>query len=386
MPVLKFDKLLTVERDEIESLYSIRNLIKSYIENSADKRHATAPSKPISIAVFGLPGAGKSFAVKQIASAINSAQPKECLHLRTIEYNVSQFRSIDDLGDALTRVISVNNEEQIPLVFFDEFDCALNGQALAWLKCFLAPMQDGTFFGSHQNISMGRAVFVFAGGLHRSFEAFDPSTERGIAAEDRGPLQEHLNRLNAFKMQKGPDFVSRLRGHINILPIDSSPGETKHVIRRAFTLRGLIEQRKLLVRVSDDPRIEMAAMDEDIIYAFLTVGQYRHGTRSIEAILQMCATIDRWMEKASLPSRAQLNMHVNADEFFLLMYRSRGRVRSMASSPGTQPPQERRRPPRPNAPDTAGFEQGGTPDEPKPDTSKDREDRGDSAGNMPNPT
>jgi hypothetical protein len=45
----------------------------------------------------------------------------------------------------------------------------------------------------------------------------------------------------------------------------------------------------------------------------------------MEAILQMCTPINGVIEKASLPSRSQLNMHIDADEFFVRVQRGRFR-------------------------------------------------------------
>jgi hypothetical protein len=47
----------------------------------------------------------------------------------------------------------------------------------------------------------------------------------------------------------------------------------------------------------------------------------------MDAVLEMCTPIHDKIEKASLPSRAQLNMHIDADEFFIRMYRGRFRQR-----------------------------------------------------------
>ncbi|MCR4308211.1 MAG: hypothetical protein NUV80_06655 [Candidatus Berkelbacteria bacterium] len=63
IPYAKFAKLYTVDNSEIESLRSIKQLITDY--------EATPNStKPLSIAVFGPPGSGKSFGVKQLARAL----------------------------------------------------------------------------------------------------------------------------------------------------------------------------------------------------------------------------------------------------------------------------------------------------------------------------
>ena len=68
---------------------------------------------------------------------------------------------------------------KLPLVFWDEFDTALEGQPLGWLRYFLAPMQDGAFQDGQITHPIGRAIFVFAGGtaerMERSARASGPS-------------------------------------------------------------------------------------------------------------------------------------------------------------------------------------------------------------------
>jgi hypothetical protein len=327
IPVMEFGQLVAIERDEIESFRSLRNLMKLYVEAQG---RISISGQPISVAVFGAPGSGKSFAVKQIAASINRALADSTPKLETIECNVAQFRTVEDLGQAITRIISVNNERKVPLVFFDEFDCEFERKPLGWLKYFLAPMQDGTFYGASQTISFGRAIFVFAGGIYRTIAEFDPFTESPAEDSDANDVEAQLKRQALFTEQKGPDFVSRLRGHINIMsvnPDDTSPLDEdglpiKPIIRRALTLRGQIIKGNWVVERDGCP---VANIDNDILYALLTIDHYRHGTRSMEAILQMCMPMNGVIEKASLPSRAQLNMHVDADEFFIRLFRGRFR-------------------------------------------------------------
>lgn len=306
VPIMKFNQLIVAERDEIEGIRSISNILKIYLR---EKTYG----QPISIAVFGPPGSGKSFAVKEIANVID---PKHEL-LTTIEYNVAQFRGPEDLAGALTKV-GGEAHQKIPLVFFDEFDCACNDKPLGWLKYFLAPMQDGKFYAK-ETIGIGRAIFVFAGGIHSTFEKFDPRI--AVPDEELGLTitEEHKARVRLFREQKGPDFISRLRGHINVLPINAESGRTKHFIRRSIQLRSILERRQHLTRH------KVAAVDESVIYALLTVDRYRHGVRSMEAVIQMCTRIQDRIEIASLPSRAQLNMHVDADEFLVRVHRGRQR-------------------------------------------------------------
>jgi hypothetical protein len=325
-PLIEFGDLVAIDRDEIESFRSIRNLIKTYVEATDNSPGAR---RSISIAVFGAPGSGKSFAVNQIARSITESASKNSKRLERIVYNVAQFRTVDDLGQAITRIASINNQQKLPLVFFDEFDCAFDQKPLGWLKYFLSPMQDGTFYGANQTINFGRAIFVFAGGVSRTLADFDPIG--GTVTRTAGQHTQGLSdEQRLFKEQKGPDFVSRLRGHIDILsvnPDDTAPKDEhgnplKPVIRRAFTLRGQLLASGICVEQNG---CKVAAIDEDVLYALLTVDHYRHGTRSMEAILQMCTPMDGVIEKASLPSHAQLDMHVDADEFFIRMERGRFR-------------------------------------------------------------
>jgi hypothetical protein len=299
VPIVQFGKLLAVGRDESDEICGIYNLLSLYIR---ERRHY---DKPVSIAVFGPPGSGKSFAVKEIANTIDPVHDQ----IEIMEYNLAQFSNSGELGNVLNRVGSINNSGKTPLVFFDEFDCTFN-ETLGWLKFFLAPMQDGNFYGAAGTINIGRAIFVFAGGRGKTFHEFTS--------------------LPDFDNRKGPDFISRLRGHINIRPIDAEPEQKPPYMRRAITLRGLLEKHHFVRKVED--KGDRAMVDEALIYALLDIGAgFKHGVRSMEAVLQMCATIDGVVQVGSLPSREQLRMHVDPDEFYEKFLR--GRTRQSPSSP-----------------------------------------------------
>jgi hypothetical protein len=324
------NRLTLIERDDVESIRSIANLIASYrdkVLSSAKPEEA----QPLSIAVFGTPGSGKSFAVRSIAEVLGMGT------MPALEFNVAQFRDVEDLTNCFVDVAAAKERKKaavaeafkmngkdartapviIPLVFFDEFDCTLGSTELGWLKYFLAPMQDGMYRKDNKAQTIGGAVFVFAGGLHPTFERFDPRTDS--AYDNLRSSAEYLERVRKFVDRKGPDFISRLRGHINVLEINEMPGRRKHFIRRAVQLRSILEKNG---RARSG---ELAGISDAILYALLTVDRYRHGVRSMQAIVEMCTPIYGRVEIASLPSRAQLNMHVDADEFLVRVHRGRAR-------------------------------------------------------------
>ncbi|MCL2592347.1 MAG: AAA family ATPase [Defluviitaleaceae bacterium] len=280
LPQLNFGPLTTIDRWEIEAYQDIRNLIISYASGEE--------LRPLSVAVFGAPGSGKSFGVTQIAKNILPGK------IEKLEFNVSQFTNLTDLANAFQRVRDVILGGKLPIVFFDEFDSDRDGIRLGWLKSFLMPMQDGMFKDESGNHPLGKCILVFAGGTSSSFEEFTTASEH-------------------FKNVKGPDFISRLRGTINVLgPNPKNEDDSNYLLRRALLLRTICE-RKL------DMKKHPAPVNESIIRAMLLIPEYKHGTRSMEAIFNMSRIDSGVWEPVSLPSRSQLSLHVDADTFIKLV-------------------------------------------------------------------
>lgn len=292
IPIAQFGNLQTVDRGEIESYRSIKNLMWEYISTSN-------PPRPLCIAVFGTPGSGKSFGVTEIAASIAPTL------IQKLNFNLSQLRTPADLVNAFHKVRDFSLEGKLPLVFFDEFDSSFE-EKLGWLKYFLAPMQDGVFREGDSLHSIGKAIFVFAGGTS--------STLKEFCGEDIEDEQEHKNFLSNFKGAKGPDFLSRLRGYVNIL----GPNQTNEhndqlfIIRRAMLLRALLE-RKVPHLINDNSE---AQIDNGVLRALLKIPRYKHESRSMEAILEMSLLTDakKW-EQSYLPSKEQLKLHVDEEEF-----------------------------------------------------------------------
>ena len=290
VPVCRYRVLSTVDLGEIENYHAIKTLLDEYIYAYDHRDAGEDAPKPISIAVFGPPGSGKSFGVKQIALSRG--------RFRITSLNLSQYDSVPQLFHALHQALRYE-DGLIPLIFFDEFDSELGGVSRGWLKYFLAPMQDGEYTLDGSPLPIPGAVFVFAGATASSFSEFLPQ-----APED----------VHRFQAIKGPDFVSRLKGILDIKgPNPTCVTDKKHIIRRAMLLRSLILKNVKGICHPDTGRVDIS---RGLLCALLRVSEYRHGARSIEFILGMSrlAGASRYTPSC-LPLAAQLDIHVDVQDF-----------------------------------------------------------------------
>ena len=294
VPIGRFGAFVTVDRGEIEGFRGIRSLIREY-----DREHAP---RPLSIAVFGPPGAGKSFGVKAVAKS--TLDPDR---IKPLEFNLSQMNDPSDLADALHRVRDAGLEGKLPFVLWDEFDSDFDGARFGWLRHFLSPMQDGSFQQGEITHPIGKAIFVFAGGTSARLDDFAN------------------NRSSEFRLAKGPDFVSRLKGHVDVVGPDPRGGDPAadpyYRIRRAILLRAILwrDRRNLFEHHNGQTRLRI---DSGVLRAFLEVSAYRHGARSLETIVSMSVLHGKsHFERSALPAAEQLDAHVDAHEFLTLVER-----------------------------------------------------------------
>jgi hypothetical protein len=279
----------SVDRTEIENMRAMRAIMAEYVEAY---RAGRLIKRPLSVAVFGPPGAGKSFAVKQVAEALLPGR------LEVLEFNLSQFGGEQRLAGAFHAARDATLRQKLPLVFWDEFDSALAGLPLGWLRHFLAPMQDGEFVEGEATHPLGPAIFVFAGGTSDSFAEF-------AAGDDQ-----------EARYAKKSDFISRLRGAMNVLgPNPTGPGDAAVILRRALLLHALLRQSAPHLFTGDRLNI-----DDGVLRAFLHVDCFRHGARSMEAIVDVSALTGKASYgRASLPAPSQLTLHVDAEAFLRLV-------------------------------------------------------------------
>lgn len=305
VPRGKFEKLLTFDRTEIEGLQSIRMLIRQYAERER-------PPRPLSIAVFGPPGSGKSWSVKQVAEGALGGD-----EVKKITFNLSQFDDPRGLIEGFYQIRDISLGGKLPLVLWDEFDTnrvtKAGQQPLGWLPHFLSPMEDGTFQDGQLTHPIGKAVFAFAGGVYQRMEAFAADSEK-------------------LKDAKAPDFVSRLRGYVNVVGPNPRGGDRHgdryYLIRRAVMVRQLLHRHWPEIfhdERAGGERLQRARLDEGVLRALLLTSTYRHGTRSLGSVI--ATSVVRGQDhfgRSDLPSEAQLNLHVDADDFLARVHGAEG--------------------------------------------------------------
>lgn len=315
VPIAVFAKALrTHDRREIENYRALYSLMLDYISH-------VAPPRPLSIAVFGPPGAGKSFGVKYVAKALSQlGGPRP---IETLTFNLSQYETIEQLADAFHLVRDLVLKGKIPLVFFDEFDSALAGVRLGWLRYFLAPMQDAEFLDNGTPHPIGQAVFVFAGGTCSTYAEF--------AAPFLAPSSEDKTVQRArddFKAVKGPDFLSRLRGTLDIPgldlnspfdaygPVEAFPCKSAILLRRAGILAHQLGEKAPQLRNS----VEALRVSPVVLRSLLHLPKFVHGNRSFEALLDMSSLAGSAKFTPSLlPSSSHSMLHADSVQMSQLL-------------------------------------------------------------------
>lgn len=307
IPIAKYNFLLTVDRKEIEFLHNLKTLISEYLQNKNDQ--------PLSIAVFGAPGSGKSFSIKQLAKTLDIPGHE----IKDITFNLSQFNEDNptDLYQAFHAVRDISLSGKTPLVFWDEFD----SKDLAWLRYFLAPMQDGEFQEGQLTHNIGKSIFVFAGGTCSCMQQFEEKAHAAIS-------------------EKGPDFLSRLKGFINVmgpnpqLPYNADAtaasdvdermllqqaknADPEYIVRRAILINSLLN-----INYHHLFNEGILQIDDGVLNALLMTPKYKHGTRSMETIFKTSQLFGKHKyHRSDLPPQSQMDLHVDGQHFYDLITR-----------------------------------------------------------------
>jgi hypothetical protein len=288
-PRLSLGKVTVFDRNEIENIKNIRKQVDFYDRYEDGK-------KPLNIAVFGPPGAGKSFIVKAMANSMFEGRKTKPGFLT---FNLSQFKDEAELSGAFHAIRDEVLRGRLPIVFWDEFDT----NDYKWLKSLIAPMQDGEFQEGREVHPIGKSIFVFAGGVTYTMKHFTDKMEE-----------------EAYIVKKGPDFQSRINCSLNVFGPNRKPcpdsqtgkwlreGDEKDIcfsIRRALFIRSML--------CSDDKPLKI---DRQLLRSLIEVKTFKSGSRGLERLLKNLAVhSDRKIERSDLPSKEIIQMNVDYDDF-----------------------------------------------------------------------
>ncbi|OCC16363.1 hypothetical protein DBT_0180 [Dissulfuribacter thermophilus] len=267
--------LRTTDPVEIAPVITLQRVMDNYVTREEVKR-------PLCIGVFGPPGSGKSFAVKEVARVISKRFEHNPFEF--FEFNLTQFSGPEEINSAIDLVRASVAKGKVPIAFWDEFDCRYDGNEFGYLRYFLPSMQDGVTFVHGIPRYIGRSVFVFAGGVKESWE----SMEKLLVQEDKKAVQ-------MMKTLKVPDFMSRLRVVLDIEGIDI-PDEllrdsaSEEELRE---LRRLLLKRAFIIAHQMNSHWKKAARKTSGLLLRLLIAKYKFGARSIEAVIEASHAANR---------------------------------------------------------------------------------------------
>ncbi len=267
--------LRTTDPAEIGPVLTLQTVMDSYVSKESFQR-------PLCIGVFGPPGSGKSFSVKEVARVIGQKFDNDPFDF--FEFNLTQFSDPDENNSSIYLIRASVAKGKVPITFWDEFDCRYDHNEFGYLRYFLPSMQDGVTYVHGAPYYIGRSIFVFAGGVMSNWEGM----EALLATEDPVELQR-------AKTLKIPDFMSRLRVVLDIDGIEisddllrdsASPEELKD-------LRRILLKRAFIIAHQMDTHWKKAARKTSGLLLRLLLSKYKFGARSIEAVIEASRAADR---------------------------------------------------------------------------------------------
>ncbi len=267
--------LRTTDPVEIEPVITLQNVMDSYVSRETVQR-------PLCVGVFGPPGSGKSFSVKEVARII--AKKFDNNPFDFFEFNLTQFENPEEINTAIEPIRASVAKGKVPIVFWDEFDCRYDNHEFGYLRYFLPSMQDGVTYVHGSPYNIGRAIFVFAGGVKSSWD----DMEEMLMTDDSQKAQ-------LAKTLKIPDFMSRLRVVLDIDGIELSDNMLRETATSAEIddLRRILLKRAFIIAHQMDTHWKKAARKTSGLLLRLLLADYKYGARSIEAVIEASGAADR---------------------------------------------------------------------------------------------
>lgn len=315
IPFVSFGKFVTTDREEIEQYREVRIMMEEHFQKSIRTR-------PLSIVVLGQPGSGKTFGITEVANSIESINKDD---INVLEFNLTQFTTIDDLHNSFSLIRDSYLKGNHVLVFWDEFDANFEGAEFGWIKYFLSPMQGGKYYYGTNHHLLGSPIFIFACSKFSTWDRlikFDPEIE-----------QQNKKKNPIIRPAKFDDFISRIHGHLEVKGINPQNREdferNKSIyLRRAILLHSILKKHcPSIFHSSNNKGLSgtnslVADIDPELISKFIfQIKEFKYGIRSLDAIIQMSQlTGKRSFTLSCLPSLDQIRSHIGEHDHMLFSY------------------------------------------------------------------
>jgi len=221
----------------------IQELEKTIGEYAQDK----TTKRPLNVMLRAGPGSGKSHFIESLAQDMHSH------NIRPVTFNMTCMESMSDLVQPLEEVRNAKVNDQLPLLFLDEFDCRDNNYPL-----LLPLLWDGELKVGQRDLKVGKIVIILAG--------------------SKPELQDTVKAIKKMKKEIGnvpdklPDLLSRINaGEIEIPGLDEESGDRNRKVDKVCLSIALLERR--FEKQLD--RLPWALL------SFIAHTNFRYGVRSI---------------------------------------------------------------------------------------------------------
>ncbi|KAK5115878.1 hypothetical protein LTR85_009472 [Meristemomyces frigidus] len=286
-PIQRFGDLLTVERNEQESLRAVVDAVH--------ERLCSNDSRPTSVGIVGPPGSGKKFTTSNVADYIAGDRP-----VQKLTYNARLLKT-EDLVAACHTIRDSTASGLLTIVSFENFEAILE-PSNELLNDFLVVMRDGNFTDRGHIRSLGSPLIFFI-----------VNSEHGTLAGTPTPITPTVGEFKHPTVIDETQLLDYLHGIVRVTgPNQTSAQDKTFSIRRAIMLRQLLKQRFPHLEASNGTM----NVEEGVLHALLLVPSYKHGLRSLEKIVSTSRLSGRSkFDVSALPPEEQIQLHVDGRIF-----------------------------------------------------------------------
>ncbi len=181
----------TLDKDHVAEIDRLVVKISAYVKDSSQKR-------PLVFMMSASPGSGKSHFIKCIGRRIKTDR------VEAVNYNMASMMSPEDLIPALDAARNHKVEDNVPLLFLDEFDSEPGN-----IPMLLPLLWDGEITIGQRNLKLGKMIIVLAGSDPALPEAMKAAASMDV--DSKSPL--------IIAQPKYTDLFSRINGGVFSIPV-----------------------------------------------------------------------------------------------------------------------------------------------------------------------